>query len=57
MPVTEVRVENPDVWDEMVEEVLGPEWLSEDRFDQLAELIKYNGDPHAARQEIEGALD
>lgn len=55
--MAEVRPHDPELWDEMVEEVLGPEWLTEDRFDQLAAMLEYNGDPHTARQEIEGLLD
>jgi len=55
--MAELRPHDTELWDEMVTEVLGEEWLTEDSFDQLVAMVEYNGDPDAARREIEGVLD
>lgn len=51
------RPADPEEWAQLVEDLIGPEWSDEPRLDQLVELVRSHGDPHAVRQEIEGVLD
>ena len=54
--MSEASVSDPEAWDSLVVEVLGVEWLTESRFDQLVELVRSSGDPHAAAAELDVAL-
>ena len=54
--MVEIHPHNPDLWDEMVVHVLGPEWLYADPWDQLVAMIEDEGDPEAVAREMEGVL-
>lgn len=43
----------PEDVDELVEELLGPEWVHEDKVDQFTELIRRYGDPHEIRDQLD----
>lgn len=46
-----------DEFTALVEDLLGPEWVHEDRADQLAELVRRYGDPHALHDSLTELLD
>lgn len=46
-----------DDLDELVEDLLGPEWVQEDRPEQLAELLRRHGDPHRFYNRLGEFLD
>lgn len=46
-----------DELDELVEDLLGPEWVKEDPPEQLAELVRCHGDPHRFYDRLDEFLD
>lgn len=54
--MADLRPEDREEWDDLIEAVLGPEWLNEDPIDQLAAVIKSHGRP-GARAKLREVLD
>lgn len=49
--------DDSDEFTTVVEDLLGPEWVHEERVDQIAELVRRYGDPHAFHDRVCEILD